>query len=82
MKKVVLLFFLAFMIVFFIFKIIDYRNASKCSSSEYIANGERVWIRLDPHFKNLSLKEIKIKTSNNKEYNYKIDTLSNLDFYI
>ncbi|GAA3767810.1 hypothetical protein [Flavobacterium ginsengiterrae] len=82
MKKIVLLFFLVVIIVFFIFKANDYRNANKCSSSEYVANGERVWIRLDPYFKNLSLKEIKIKTSNNNEYDYKIDTANNLNFYI
>lgn len=86
MKKIILI-FLATIVVLFIFrffivKINDSRNTHECNSSEYVANGERIWIKLDSYFKNVNLKEIEVKISNNKQFTFKIDSINKLNFYI
>lgn len=66
----------------FILKINNYTNTHECNSSEYVANGERIWIKLDSFFKNVDLEKIEVNVSNNKQLTYKIDSINKLKFYI
>lgn len=86
MKKVMLS-FLGLIIAFFVFcffiiKINNYTNTNECNSSEYVADGDRIWIKLDSYFKNVNQKDIIVKISNNNEPIYQIDSINKLNLYI
>lgn len=86
MKKVMLS-FLGLIIAFFVFcffiiKINNYTNTNECNSSEYVADGDRIWIKLDSYFINVNEKDIIVKISNNNEPIYQTDSINKLNLYI
>ncbi|PWJ99679.1 hypothetical protein BC749_10357 [Flavobacterium araucananum] len=85
MKKIILLLggiILFFIFRFFIIKVNNYSNINECNTSEYVADRDRIWIKLDSHFNNMNLKDIKVKISNNKESIYNTDSINKLNFYV
>jgi hypothetical protein len=86
MKKLLLYILTSLIIIiifrFLIIKISTFLNTNKCSSSEYVADGDRIWIKLDSCFKNVNQKDILVKISNNKKLIYRIDSINKLNFYI
>ena len=86
MKKILLI-ILGVIIVFFVFRFLIIKinillNTNRCSSSEYVADGDRIWIKLDSYFINVNKKDIIVKISNNNEPIYQIDSINKLNLYI
>ena len=86
MKKFLSYIFASIIIIFIfrflIIKINIFLNTNRCSSSEYVADGDRIWIKLDSYFINVNEKDIIVKISNNNEPIYQTDSINKLILYI
>ncbi|WKL48744.1 hypothetical protein Q1W71_02940 [Flavobacterium pectinovorum] len=86
MKKLLLYILTSLIIIiifrFLIIKIIFFLNTNRCSSSEYVADGDRIWIKLDSYFINVNEKDIIVKISNNNVPIYQTDSINKLNLYI
>ena len=86
MKKFLSYIFASIIIIFIfrflIIKINIFLNTNRCSSSEYVADGDRIWIKLDSYFINVNKKDIIVKISNNNEPIYQTDSINKLILYI